>query len=155
MEIKLLDSRLKEFKPETELSAGYDLRSCEQEEVVILPGQTVRIHTGISVYMGEDIDNGPDDHTRLNYCAVIMPRSGLGCRGLRPRNVPGLIDADYQGEVILCMYNESEEFVTIKPMDRIAQLVFMISMQPKFMYVTHFSTETARGEGGFGSTGSN
>ena len=82
-----------------------------------------------------------------------MPRSGLGCKGLRPRNVPGLIDADYQGEIILCMYNEADDFITIQPMDRIAQLVFMLSIQPKFMVVTNFSNETDRGVGGFGSTG--
>lgn len=150
MEIKFLDPRLKEFAPSTNLSAGYDLRCCENEEVVILPGQTVRVKTGISVYMGPTGGGFMDD---TNHYAVIMPRSGLGCKGLRPRNVPGLIDADYQGEIILCMYNEGEDFVTIQPMDRIAQLVFMLSIQPNFMKVTHFSTETDRGTNGFGSTG--
>lgn len=147
MEIRFLDSRLKDFAPSTELSAGYDLRCCEDEEVVILPGQTVKVKTGISVYMGTNAQ------PNLNFCGVIMPRSGLGCKGLRPRNVPGLIDADYQGEIILCMYNEGEDFVTVQPMDRIAQLVFMFSLQPNFMHVTHFSSETERGHNGFGSTG--
>lgn len=154
MELKLLDTRLKSFEPATELSAGYDLRCCEEDEVVILPGQTVRIKTGISVHMGSPVDeNISTEGHAVNFCAVIMPRSGLGCKGIRPRNTPGLIDADYQGEVILCMINDSEDFVTIQPMDRIAQLVFMFSIHPKFMHVTHFSDDSDRGVNGFGSTG--
>lgn len=156
MEIKFLDYRLKEFEPSTELASGYDLRCCEDEDVIILPGQTVKVKTGISVFMSSPVEEHRmgSGHT-INFCAVIMPRSSLGCKGLRPRNVPGLIDADYQGEIILCMYNEGEEFVVIKPMDRIAQLVFMLSLHPSFMQVTHFSTETDRGHDGFGSTGTN
>lgn len=153
MEIMFLDSRLKTFEPETELSAGYDLRCCENEEVIILPGQTVKVHTGIAVHMGESYDHLPSN--RSEYCAVIMPRSSLGCRGIKPKNAPGLIDADYQGEIMLCMTNESEEFVTIQPMDRIAQLVFMIALRPRFMSVTNFSTDTNRGINGLGSTGVN
>jgi len=156
MEIKLLDPRLKDFQPETELSAGYDLRCCEDEEVVILPGQTVKIKTGIAVHMGALAeDNKMDSGHALVFSAVIMPRSSLGCRGIKPRNTPGLIDADYQGEIIVCMINDSEEFIVIKPLDRIAQLVFMLAIHPNFMFVTHFSTETLRGDGGFGSTGAN
>lgn len=154
MELKFLDPRLGQFNPSTDLSAGYDLRCCEDNEVVILPGQTVKVKTGVSIYMstpteGHEMEAGH----MINFCGVIMPRSGLGCKGLRPRNVPGLIDADYQGEIILCMYNETDDFITIQPMDRIAQLVFMLSIQPKFMVVTNFSNETDRGVGGFGSTG--
>jgi dUTP pyrophosphatase len=160
MELKLLDSRLNEFQPATDLAAGYDLRCCENEEVVILPGQTVKVKTGIAVHMGADANSFmfgnqmiPELYPDLVYCAVIMPRSGLGCKGIRPRNVPGLIDADYQGEVMLCMHNESDDFVTIQPMDRIAQLVFMLALHPQFMKVTQFSTDTSRGANGFGSTG--
>lgn len=154
MELKLLDKRLKDFKPATELSAGYDLRCCEDEEVVILPGQTIKIKTGVSIHMGGPTENNEmDSGHKIHFCAVIMPRSSLGCKGLKPRNVPGLIDADYQGEVVLCMYNDSEDFVTIQPMDRIAQLVFMLALHPNFMTVTNFSNETVRGENGFGSTG--
>ena len=155
MEIKLLDPRLKDFQPETELSAGYDLRCCEDEEVVILPGQTVKIKTGIAVHMGELMDHTTVEGHTLVPSAVIMPRSSLGCKGIKPRNTPGLIDADYQGEIIVCMINESEEFIVIKPLDRIAQLVFTLAIHPNFMFVTHFSTETLRGDGGFGSTGVN
>jgi dUTP pyrophosphatase len=154
MELKLIDPRLKTFEPETVLSAGYDLRCCEDDEVIILPGQTVKVHTGIAVHMGAThLPYSPSE--LLTYCALIMPRSSLGCRGIKPKNVPGLIDADYQGEIMLCMTNESEEFVTIQPMDRIAQLVFMLALQPRFMKVTHFSTDTDRGVNGFGSTGVN
>lgn len=154
MELKILNPKLPEFKPETELSAGYDLRCCEDEEVVILPGQTVKVKTGVAVHMGGITeDNTMEMGHRFHFCAVIMPRSSLGCKGLRPRNVPGLIDADYQGEIILCMHNESDDFVTIRPMDRIAQLVFMLALHPQFMTVTNFSSDTVRGINGFGSTG--
>jgi dUTP pyrophosphatase len=162
MEIKLLDKRLGQIAPATELSAGYDLRCCEDEEVVILPGQTVKIKTGIAVHMGHDANRFifgntmvPEVYPDLVYSAVIMPRSGLGCRGIRPRNVPGLIDADYQGEILLCMHNDSDDFVTIQPMDRIAQLVFMLALHPKFTVVEEFSNDSIRGSNGFGSTGVN
>jgi dUTP pyrophosphatase len=154
MEIKLLDKRLGQFAPATELSAGYDLRCCEDEEVVILPGQTVKVHTGVSVHMGAiGEDNTMEAGHSFVFSAVIMPRSGLGCRGIRPRNVPGLIDADYQGEIILCMHNDSDDFVTIQPMDRIAQLVFTLAIHPNFKLVEDFSKDSVRGSNGFGSTG--
>ena len=154
MELKILNKNLPPFEPATELSAGYDLRCCEDEEVVILPGQTVKVKTGVSVHMGGPTENNEmEAGHHIHYCAVIMPRSSLGCKGIRPRNVPGLIDADYQGEIILCMHNEAEDFVTIQPMDRIAQLVFMLALHPSFMNVTHFSSDTVRGANGFGSTG--
>lgn len=154
MELKILDRRLHLFGPATELSAGYDLRCCENEEVVILPGQTVKVKTGISVHMGAfGEDNNMEAGHKFHFCGVIMPRSSLGCKGLKPRNVPGLIDADYQGEIILCMHNETDDFVTIQPMDRIAQMVFMLALHPNFMEVTHFSNDSVRGENGFGSTG--
>lgn len=155
MELKILNKNLSPFEPSTELSAGYDLRCCEDEEVVILPGQTVMVKTGVSVYMGcaAKDDQLVASH-KIQYCAVIMPRSSLGCKGLRPRNVPGLIDADYQGEINLCMYNDSDNFVVIKPMARIAQLVFILALHPNFMKVTNFSSDTIRGENGFGSTDS-
>ena len=160
MELRILNPNLPLFEPATVLSAGYDLRCCEEEEVVILPGQTVKVKTGVSVHMGAganyDVTGNRDLHLfagNLTYCAVIMPRSSLGCKGIKPRNVPGLIDADYQGEIILCMHNETDDFVTIQPMDRIAQLVFMLALHPNFMTVTNFGHETLRGVNGFGSTG--
>lgn len=147
MEIKFLDPELRVFAPATELSAGYDLRS--MINVKVNPGETVKIPTGISVHMGKDSSISP-----TIPCAVIMPRSGLGCMGVRPRNTPGLIDADYQGEIIVCLYNGSSEWLTVNRMDRIAQLVFMFAIHPEFKVVTEFTKDTARGAGGFGHTGS-
>lgn len=152
MQIKFLDNRLTEFKPATELSAGYDLRACIDKDISIPPGGQEKIKTGVALNMSGEIDNdehGPD----IVSCAVIMPRSGLGCKGVKPRNTPGLIDADYQGEIVVCLYNEGSETVHINPMDRIAQLVFMIALHPKLEVVKEFDTVTARGSNGFGSTG--
>lgn len=141
MEIKFLNPKLADmFKPETELSAGYDLRS--MEELVLAPGETVKVSTGISIYM-----NNP------KLCAVIMPRSGLGCKGIKPRNAPGLIDADYQGELIVCLHNDSEDYFKVNELDRIAQLVFMPVFHPVFTQVREFTDLTVRGTGGLGSTG--
>jgi dUTP pyrophosphatase len=153
MEIKFLDDRLKDFEQATSLSAGYDLRCCEDSEVILLPGQTEKIKTGIAVSMGIVANSYLVDGSVLNYCAVVMPRSSLGCRGVKPRNVPGLIDADYQGEIMLCMHNESDVFVSIRPMERIAQLVFMLAVTPQFVIVDEFGSKTVRGDNGFGSTG--
>jgi len=91
IEIKFLDKEQETlFKPATNLAAGFDLRSTF--DYTVEPGETVKITTGIAVHMGEE-------EYGIIPCAVIMPRSGLGCKGIRPRNAPGLIDADYQGEL--------------------------------------------------------
>lgn len=152
MQIKFLDERLTEFKPATELSAGYDLRACIDTGIYIAPGDLRYIKTGIAVDMSLNYFGGCKD-TSYVPCAVIMPRSGLGCKGVKPRNTPGLIDADYQGEIIVCLYNEGNESVHIRPMDRIAQLVFTIALHPFMEVVTDFSHKTVRGANGFGSTG--
>lgn len=149
MQIKFLDERLKlQFKPATELSAGYDLRACIDTDIWIVPGGQEKIQTGVALNMMAHIE---DD--RVLPCAIIMPRSGLGCQGVKPQNAPGLIDADYQGEIIVCLYNESNDSVHIRPMDRIAQLIFTIALHPFLEVVTDFSNETVRGANGFGSTG--
>jgi dUTP pyrophosphatase len=88
-----------------------------------------------------------------NMCAMIMPRSGLGIKGILPANVLGLIDADYQGELVVHLKNHSQEAYVVQNGDRIAQLAFLPIIQPNFNIVTEFSEITARGEGGFGSTG--
>lgn len=154
MEIKFLDERLTEFKPATKLAAGYDLCACIEEDIWIPPGAQEKIPTGIAVDMSvlrnkDWHGEGPD----LVPCAIIMPRSGLGCKGVKPRNTPGLIDADYQGEIIVCLYNEGNESVHIQPMDRIAQMIFTIAMHPQMIKVDEFSNATERGANGFGSTG--
>jgi len=145
MEIKFLDSELKTFAPATDLAAGYDLRS--MIDVKINPGETVKIPTGVAIHMQDEC------YAPAIPCAVIMPRSGLGCKGIRPRNTPGLIDADYQGEIVVCLYNGSPDWLTVNRMDRIAQLVFMFAIHPELHVVSEFSQTTARGTGGFGSTG--
>ena len=152
MQIKFLDERLTEFKPATELSAGYDLRACIDKDVWLIPGGQEKIKTGVALNMAFEFFGPREDTTHLP-CAMIMPRSGLGCKGVKPRNTPGLIDADYQGEIIVCLYNEGSESVHIRPMDRIAQLVFTIALHPFMEVVTDFSHETVRGANGFGSTG--
>lgn len=152
MQIKFLDERLAEFKPSTQLAAGYDLRACIDKDVYIPPGGQEKIRTGISIHMGKAFEEH-DNYATVLPCAVVMPRSGLGCKGVKPRNTPGLIDADYQGEIIVCLYNEGNEAVHINPMDRIAQLVFTVALHPFMEIVTEFANETERGENGFGSTG--
>lgn len=159
MQIKFLDKRLTEFKPATELSAGYDLRACIGVEYTLDPGQQLKIPTGISLNMmtermqHELRQSDIEEELIVVPCAIIMPRSGLGCKGVKPRNAPGLIDADYQGEIIVCLYNEGNEAIRIQPMDRIAQLVFMVALHPQMEIVSEFEHSTKRGDGGFGSTG--
>lgn len=158
MQIKFLDERLTEFKfePSTELSAGYDLRACVDEDTWIVPGGQEKIRTGIALnMMTKEIEREMTNDTRLSLvpCAIILPRSGLGCKGIKPRNSPGLIDTDYQGEIVVCLYNEGNDSICIHPMDRIAQLVFMVALHPLMEIVTEFSDVKARGENGFGSTG--
>lgn len=170
MEIIFTDPKVAEFgfAPATAMSAGYDLRAAINEPIYVIPGATCKINTGIRLHMGTDSANDRMrlyattydshgeafySHMKVSPCAVIMPRSGLGCKGIKPRNAPGLIDADYQGEIIVCLHNESNETITIQPYDRIAQLVFMYALHPQLNVVTEFSNETARGANGFGSTG--
>ena len=121
-------------------SAGLDLRSCDN--AMIHPGETVEFPMGYQIYIG--------DHT---LCAMIMPRSGLGVNGIMPANVLGLIDSDYQGELIVHLKNHGNEKFLIQNGDRIAQLVFMPVEHVMFSIVDKFSHITDRGEGGFGSTG--
>ena len=160
MQIKFIDKRLTEFKPSTELSAGYDLRACITKDIWIAPGGQEKIRTGVSLNMGDltkifTPEDELDEMLKTTFlpCAIIIPRSGIGCKGIKPRNTPGLIDADYQGEIIVCLYNEGNESVHICPMDRIAQLVFTIALHPFMEVVTEFSNTTERGANGFGSTG--
>jgi dUTP pyrophosphatase len=160
MEIKFLDKRLTEFKPATKLAAGYDLRACIDKAIWIFPGGQEKIRTGVAIDMSyfsfvDDLSGNRDVTTgaKVVSCAIIMPRSGLGCKGVKPRNTPGLIDADYQGEIIVCLYNEGNDSVHIQPMDRIAQLVFTLAIHPVMQQVEEFSNITERGANGFGSTG--
>lgn len=144
MEIIYTDPELPKLHPATDHAAGYDLRSTI--DCVIPSKSSCRIPTGIKIHMGE-LEQG------LLPCAVIMPRSSLGCRGIRPWNTPGLIDADYQGEIQVCLYNDSHETFRVNKGDRIAQLVFMVALHPTLKEVSVFSEYTQRADGGFGSTG--
>ena len=144
LDIKIIDPRIKDHLPEysTPGSAGLDLRACVDTEMSIEPGQTVLVPTGFAI-------NSEDS----NYAAVILPRSGLGHKhGIVLGNLVGLIDSDYQGQIMVSVWNRGSETCQIRPMDRIAQLVVIPVVQVKFNLVDDFD-ESTRGSGGFGSTG--
>ena len=144
--VKILDSRIGEEFPmptyATDGSAGIDLRACIDETMTSHPGETILIPTGISIYIGDP-----------SLAAVILPRSGLGHKhGIVLGNLVGLIDSDYQGPLMVSLWNRGDENFTIEPGDRIAQLVFVPIVQATFEVVKDFD-QSDRGEGGFGHTG--
>ena len=146
IDVKILDTRLGNEFPlptyATEGSAGLDLRALTQEKIVLQPGETQLIPTGLSIYIGDP-----------NLAAVILPRSGLGHKhGIVLGNLVGLIDSDYQGPLMTSAWNRSQQPFTIEVGDRIAQLVFVPVVQAEFNIVTDFE-QTERGSGGFGHTG--
>ena len=127
----------------TDGAAGYDVYANLPQEYQLLPGQSLRIPLGFALSLRS-----------ADLCAVLLPRSGLGQRGLVLTNTIGLIDSDYQGEVIASVrLREHTEPLLIRPFDRIAQLVFLPVIHPHFMFTEVFSIDTPRGHGGFGSTG--
>lgn len=126
----------------TQGSAGLDLRACLDEPLTIEPGQTHLIPTGLAIHI-----NDPE------LAAIILPRSGLGHKhGIVLGNLVGLIDSDYQGELMISCWNRGQETFTVEPGERIAQLVFVPVIQAQFNIVTDFDT-TKRGVGGFGHSG--
>jgi dUTP pyrophosphatase len=126
----------------TDGSAGMDLRACLDAPVVLEPGQTVLIPTGLALYIGDP-----------GMAATILPRSGLGHKhGIVLGNLVGLIDSDYQGELLISCWNRGQHAYTVQPGERIAQLVIVPVMQPRFRVVEDF-VATARGSGGFGHSG--
>lgn len=144
IDVRLLDSRLKENPPHyaTAGSAGLDLRACIEAPVKIHPGDTMLIPTGIAIYLADP-----------GLAAMILPRSGLGHKhGIVLGNLVGLIDSDYQGEIMVSTWNRGKDSFTLNPLDRLAQLVIVPVMQVAFDVVDEFTTST-RGSGGFGSTG--
>jgi dUTP pyrophosphatase len=146
IQVKILDPRIGTDYPlpryETKESAGMDLRACLDQALVIHPGETHLIPTGMAVYIG-------DPH----LAAVILPRSGLGHKhGIVLGNLVGLIDADYQGPLMVSCWNRGEVAYTIEPGDRIAQLVFLPIARVQLEVVNEFNA-TARGSGGFGHSG--
>ncbi|MEG9487808.1 dUTP diphosphatase [Mannheimia indoligenes] len=146
IDLKILDSRIGTEFPlpayATEGSAGLDLRALINEPMTVKAGQTVLIPTGISIYIADP-----------NLAAVILPRSGLGHKnGIVLGNLVGLIDSDYQGPLMVSLWNRSQEDFTVNVGDRIAQLVFVPVVQASFNIVQDFK-QTERGEGGFGHSG--
>ncbi len=145
-QVKVLDKRLGTDIPMphygTEGSAGLDLRACLEDTLVLEPGETKLIPTGISIYI-ED----------TGLAAMILPRSGLGHKhGIVLGNLVGLIDSDYQGELMVSCWNRGNTAFTMEVGERIAQLVIVPVVQAEFDLVSEFEA-TGRGEGGFGSTG--
>ncbi|EOF9855809.1 dUTP diphosphatase [Neisseria gonorrhoeae] len=144
VEMKVLDERMADFIPAyaTEGSAGLDLRACLDEEVVLQPGGTLLVPTGLAIYLANPA-----------YAAVLLPRSGLGHKhGIVLGNLVGLIDSDYQGELKVSLWNRGSEPFAVKPFERIAQMVVVPVVQARFKRVEEF-VRSSRGEGGFGSTG--
>lgn len=144
--VKILDERIKELPAyATPGSAGLDLRACLDEALTLAPGETHFIPTGLAIHLADP-----------NYAAMILPRSGLGHKhGIVLGNLVGLIDSDYQGPLMVSMWNRGQEPFVIEPMDRIAQMVIVPVLQPQFHLVEDFESTSTRGAGGFGSTGHN
>lgn len=146
VQVKLLDPRIGNeiALPEyaTEGSAGLDLRACIETTLTIKPSETVLIPTGLSVYIEDP-----------KLAAMLLPRSGLGHKhGIVLGNLVGLIDADYQGPLMVSLWNRSDTEFEVNVGDRIAQMIIVPVVQCEFNIVTEF-TESARGEGGFGHSG--
>lgn len=147
VQLKLVNERLGKDIPlphyATAGSAGLDLRACLDEPLQLAPGKTALIPSGIAIHI-----NDPQ------FAAIILPRSGLGHKhGIVLGNLVGLIDSDYQGEVMISCWNRGNDLFTIEPGERIAQMVFVPVVQVQFEQVDDFK-QSHRGEGGFGHTGS-
>ena len=144
VDVKILDPRVKEKMPAyaTAGSAGLDLRAMLEAPLTLNPGETKLIKTGLAIHLADP-----------NYAALILPRSGLGHKhGIVLGNLVGLIDSDYQGELMVSTWNRGQEAFTIEPFERIAQLVIVPVVQMQMNIVEDFEASD-RGAGGFGSTG--
>jgi dUTP pyrophosphatase len=144
IDVKILDPRMRDQLPNyaTPGSAGLDLRACIDTPLLISPGETHLIPTGLSLYIANP-----------GFAGMILPRSGLGHKnGIVLGNLVGLIDADYQGPLMVSTWNRGQQPFTINPLDRLAQLVIVPIQQVGFNVVDEFPS-TDRGAGGFGSTG--
>lgn len=144
IDVKIMDARMADQLPDyaTPGSAGLDLRACLDQALTLEPNAWQLIPTGLAVYLQDP-----------GYCAMILPRSGLGHKhGIVLGNLVGLIDSDYQGQLMVSAWNRSSTPYTIQPLERIAQMVIVPVVQAKFRVVEHFE-ESQRGAGGYGSTG--
>ena len=145
LDVKLLDARLCDMMPAyaTPGSAGLDLRACLEAPLTLQPNAWQLVPTGMAIHLKDPA-----------YAALILPRSGLGHKhGIVLGNLVGLIDSDYQGQLMVSAWNRSEVAFTIEPMERIAQLVIVPVLQAEFQVVDEFAQASERGEGGYGSTG--
>jgi len=145
IDVKIIDARMADQLPAyaTEGSAGLDLRACLDAPLTLAPNAWQLVPTGIAVYLKDP-----------SYAAMLLPRSGLGHKyGIVLGNLVGLIDSDYQGQLMVSCWNRSDVAFTIEPMERIAQMVIVPVVQAQFNLVTEFEAPSARGEGGYGSTG--
>ena len=144
LDVKILDPRLRGNLPQysTGGAAGLDLRACIGSPITLAPGAAELVPSGIAIHLADP-----------GLAAIVLPRSGLGHKhGIVLGNLVGLVDSDYQGQVMVSVWNRSKEAFTINPMDRIAQLVVVPVVQVKLNVVEEFSA-SARGADGFGSTG--
>jgi dUTP pyrophosphatase len=145
IDVKIIDPRLQDNLPAyaTSGSAGLDLRACLNEPLTLAPNAWQLVPTGMAIHLAD-----------AGYAALILPRSGLGHKhGIVLGNLVGLIDSDYQGQLMVSAWNRSEVAFTIEPMERIAQLVIVPVLQAEFNVVSDFAAPSERGEGGYGSTG--
>ncbi len=144
IDVKIIDERMRGNLPAyaTPGSAGLDLRACLSEPLTLQPNAWQLVPTGIAIYLHDP-----------GYAALILPRSGLGHKhGIVLGNLVGLIDSDYQGQLMVSAWNRSDTAFTIAPMERIAQLMIVPVLQAEFKVVDEFAA-SQRGEGGYGSTG--
>ncbi len=144
LEVKILDERIRGMLPRyaTAGAAGLDLRACIEAPLTLQPGDSQLVRSGIAIHVADP-----------GYAAVVLPRSGLGSKhGIVLGNLVGLIDSDYQGEVLVSVWNRGHASFTLQPLDRIAQLLVVPVMQVELEVVEEFA-ESSRGAGGFGSTG--
>ena len=145
LDVKVMDERLRSMMPNyaTSGSAGLDLRACLDAPLNLQPNAWQLVPTGMAIHLKDP-----------NYAALILPRSGLGHKhGIVLGNLVGLIDSDYQGQLMVSAWNRSDVAFTIEPMERIAQLVIVPVVQAQFNMVDEFDASTERGAGGYGSTG--
>ena len=145
IDLKIMDPRMVEHLPAyaTPGSAGLDLRACLDAPLTLAPNAWQLVPTGLAVHLADPA-----------YAAMLLPRSGLGHKhGIVLGNLVGLIDSDYQGQLMVSCWNRSPTAFTIEPMDRIAQMVIVPVVQAQFNVVQEFAAKSERGEGGYGSTG--
>ena len=145
LDVKILDARMRDQLPQyaTPGSAGLDLRACLDAPLTLQPNAWQLVPTGIAIHLNDPA-----------YAAMLLPRSGLGHKhGIVLGNLVGLIDSDYQGQLMVSCWNRSDVAFTIEPMERIAQMVIVPVVQARFNVVEEFGDVTSRGVGGYGSTG--